>query len=104
MLLRLRYACACSNKWEIVHHDNHYGECLECVAKSWPVEMFEIKPEKEFTLCNDVMPWRPSPKGYEGFEKVAQTVLPRSTQTKTKSANGLRRIRNMRYLHTMLRI
>lgn len=76
MLLRLHYACACSNKWEIVHHDNHYGECPECGVKSWPVEMFEVKPEDEFILSNDVTPWRPSQKGYEGFTAVATTVLP----------------------------
>jgi hypothetical protein len=76
MLLRLHYACACSNKWQIFHHDNHYGECPECGVRSWPVAMFEVSREEEFTLSNDVKPYRPSKKAYDGFIAVAQTVLP----------------------------
>lgn len=76
MLLRLNYACACGNSWEIVHQDNHYGECPECGVKSWPAEIRTVGKDEKFTLTNDVKPWRPSVKSVAGFEAVAQITLP----------------------------
>jgi hypothetical protein len=76
MLLRLNYACACSNKWETVAEDNLEGECSECGVKSWPAEIRTVGKDEKFTLTNDVKPWRPSAKAQAGFAAVAQTMLP----------------------------
>jgi hypothetical protein len=55
MLLRLQYACACSNKWETASDDNLEGQCCECGVISWPAEIAQsarTRSSRSPTTCS----------------------------------------------------